>query len=99
MKEYIVTDEDIEAINRLLDTGKNMSSISRDETEHTPFECGILSEVGYMPIAYGGGKTITSAINEALNTLPNKTTIVSQNSVTRAMAWLSEKCVISVTRH
>lgn len=103
MKEYIITDEDVEAINRLLDIDKDMASISRDETEHTPFECGILSKEGYMPVAYGGGKTIASAINEALNTPPNtacsgRVTAVSQNAVNRAVTWLSKKGVASVTR-
>lgn len=103
MKEYIVTDEDVVAINTLLDVGGDMASISRDETEHTPFECGVLTKDGYFPKYYGGGKTIAAAINEALDTPPNKAcngrvTRIPSSQVTRAMNWLRQKGVASVTR-
>ena len=99
MKTYLVSDKDIAAINRLIEAGGEMASIARDETEHTPFECGILSTEGYMPIAYGGGKTIADAIDEALNVPPRKQEIsVSSNQIKRAMDWLHQKGVQSVAR-
>jgi len=63
MKEYFLTNQDIEALNRLIQRGGKSARISRDSVN---FEVGILSDSGYVPIAYGSGDTIADAVNEAI---------------------------------
>jgi hypothetical protein len=100
MKEYIVTDEDVESIIKLIGAGGDMASITRDTVN---FEAGILAKEGYSPVSYGSGDTIADAINESFGTPPNKAssgrvTTVSSKQINQAMAWLHQKGVASVTR-
>lgn len=95
MKQYRISNEDVIAINRLIELGGDMASITRDETEHTPFECGILAEEGYSPKAYGGGKTIADAINEAIGN-PSSSAPALPNEITRAKDWLRKNKISAV---
>lgn len=95
MKRYVISNEDVIAINRLLDLGGDMAAITRDETEHTPFECGILSKDGLYPKAYGGGKTIAAAINEAIGS-PSNSAPASSSEIKRAKDWISKNKVAAV---
>lgn len=97
MKEYKITNKDIEAVIRLLNAGGDMANLTRDDTTHTPFECGILSKKGYTPIAYGGGETIASAINEAIG-MPNGEISVSGSDKNRAIEWILNKNLELVVR-
>lgn len=62
-KRYTLTDEDLAAINRLLELPGCTPVITRDSMN---FEVGITNPAGYMPLAYGSGKTIAAAVNEAI---------------------------------
>lgn len=98
IKEYVVSDEDVIAIKRLIELGKESASISRDSVN---FEAGILSE-GILPVAYGSGDTIADAINEAIgephNNADERVPLVTQNQVEQAMSWLNDHKIDSVTR-
>lgn len=62
-KLYLLSDADIEAINRLIQLGGKAACIHRDSVN---FEVGILSDDGFLPAAYGSGDTIEDAVNEAI---------------------------------
>jgi hypothetical protein len=60
---YVLTQDDIEAINRLVQIGGKDASIMCDGND---FEVGISAKTGNLPAAYGSGKTISDAVNEAI---------------------------------
>ena len=60
---YILSLTDVDAICRLIIAGGKNARISMDSVN---FEVGILSETGYLPVAYGSGDTIADAVDEAL---------------------------------
>jgi hypothetical protein len=68
MKNYILTSDDLEAINRIIQVGGNAVRITMDDAD---FEVGIMSSSGYSPVAYGSGQTLADAINEAIGTKEN----------------------------
>lgn len=101
MKEYIVSDSDIVAINRFIELGGRMATVARDSVS---FEVGILSESGYMPKAYGSGNTIADAINEAIGPPPSsmhhtQSPPILSSQVEQAITWLRKNNVISVIRN
>ena len=86
MKEYIVSNSDILAINILIEQGGSFASITQDAVN---FECGILSKTGYFPIVYGSGDTIVDAINEAIGSnITHDKASISKNKVDIAMKFL-----------
>lgn len=67
MDQYILTEQDVDAINRLIAKGGEKASLlmNRLQGKFIDFEAGILGE-GWTPVAYGSGKTIVDAVNEAI---------------------------------